>query len=140
MDWPALSPDGRHVYVQTSQWEGQGGLSQLFGGGGATPPAGANGSAPPIQDAARLLDFSTGHIVATLDGAGHGDFSPDGRLIAAGYQDTGIRVWDVPASAGDRGLALSATALAVLLAVAGGWWLVGRLWERFSQTAPSPEH
>jgi WD40 repeat protein len=132
MDWPALSPDGRHVYVQTSQWEGQGGLSQLFGGGGAAPPASANGGAPPILDAARLLDFSTGRILATLDGAGHGEFSPDGRLIAAGYRDTGIRVWDVPADAGDHGLGLSATALAVLLAVAGGWWLVGRVWERFS--------
>lgn len=48
---------------------------------------------------ARLLDWSTGKPVATLEG--HYDYSfavawhPDGRLVATGNQDSTARVWDV---------------------------------------------
>jgi WD40 repeat protein len=44
---------------------------------------------------ARLWDAETAAELAGFDGCTHGLFSPDGKLLAARYQD-GVRVWDVP--------------------------------------------
>ena len=52
-----------------------------------------------------LLDLAAGSPIGTLDHPDHSPvrslaFSPDGRTLAAGYQDQTIRIWDLPRRGG----------------------------------------
>jgi WD40 repeat protein len=76
----------------------------------------------PPPAAARLWDVETARELAAFDGCRQALFSPDGKTLAAAYQDGTIRIWDVPPRK-PVGFILGLSAALWTVIVAGAWLL-----------------
>ncbi len=118
----AFTPDGRQVLSADSArpgirlWDGQslaetGSIPAAQGAGPGLQFARSGGAlvVPTVAGTVHVVDLPAKSIVRTLKGFSSGvlqlgkqgalDVSPDGRLVACGWQDNTVRVWDLSTGA-----------------------------------------